>query len=46
MINSVVNGQEECVDLHIYDLVKAFDALWVAELFEQLVGYTACPGQG
>jgi hypothetical protein len=36
IINSVVNGQEECVDLHIYDLVKAFDALWVADCMNDL----------
>ena len=36
IINSVVNGQEECVDIHIYDLVKAFDALWVADCMNDL----------
>ena len=29
IINSVVNGNEEPVDLQIYDLVKCFDALWL-----------------
>ena len=27
VINSVIKGKGECVDLQIYDLEKAFDAL-------------------
>lgn len=29
IINSVVNGKEEPIDLQIYDLEKCFDALWL-----------------
>ena len=31
IINSVVNGNESCVNIQIYDLEKAFDALWLEE---------------
>ena len=31
IINSVIKGKEACIDLQIYDLVKAFDALWLEE---------------
>ena len=31
IINSVVNGNESCVDIQIYDLEKAFDALWLED---------------
>ena len=36
IINSVINGKTGCVDLQIYDLVKAFDALWVADCMNAL----------
>ena len=36
IINSVVNGHGGCVDLQIYDLVKAFDALWLADCMNDL----------
>ena len=36
IINSVVNGSGACVDLQIYDLVKAFDALWVTDCMNDL----------
>ena len=29
VINSVINGNEECIDIQIYDLMIAFDALWL-----------------
>ena len=31
IINSVIKGNEECIDIQIYDLVKAFDALWLED---------------
>ena len=31
IINSVVKGESESVDIQIYDLVKAFDALWLED---------------
>ena len=36
VINSVVNGNGGCIDLHIYDRVKAFDALWVIDCMNDL----------
>ena len=29
IINSVVQGESGCIDIQIYDLVQAFDALWL-----------------
>ena len=31
IINSVINGKETCIDVQIYDLEKAFDALWLED---------------
>ena len=31
IINSVVNGSEDSVDIQIYDLEKAFDSLWLVD---------------
>ena len=31
VINSVVQGEAECIDIQIYDLVQAFDALWLED---------------
>ena len=31
IINSVVKGNEDCIDIQIYDLEKAFDALWLED---------------
>ena len=36
IINSVVQGNRGCVDIQIYDLVKAFDALWVEDCMNDL----------
>ena len=36
IINSVVKGKEECVDIQIYDIEKAFDALWLADCFNDM----------
>ena len=29
IINSVIQGESGCIDIQIYDLIKAFDALWL-----------------
>ena len=29
IMNSVVQGKSECIDIQIYDLVQAFDSLWL-----------------
>ena len=31
VINSVLKGENACIDIQIYDLVKAFDVLWLAD---------------
>ena len=31
IINSVIKGNEACIDIQIYDLEKAFDALWLED---------------
>ena len=40
IINSVIHGKESCIDIHIYDLEQAFDALWLddcmSDLFDSL----------
>ena len=36
MINSVINGKEDCVDIQVYDIEKAFDSLWLDECFNDL----------
>ena len=41
IINSVVHGESGCVDIQIYDLVQAFDALWVDECLNDV--YDALP---
>ena len=36
VINSVVKGNEECIDIQIYDLEKAFDALWLEDCLNDI----------
>ena len=36
IINSIVKGNEECIDIQIYDLEKAFDALWLEDCLNDL----------
>ena len=36
IINSVVRGGEECIDIQIYDIEKAFDALWLEECLNDI----------
>ena len=36
IINSMIKGKEDCIDIQIYDLEKAFDALWLDECFNDL----------
>ena len=31
IINSVLNSESECIDIQIYDLIKAFDVLWLID---------------
>ena len=36
IINSVIRGDEDCVDIQIYDLEKAFDALWLTDCLNDI----------
>ena len=31
IINSVIRGKEDCIDIQIYDIEKAFDGLWLQD---------------
>lgn len=37
VINSVINGNEECIDLQIYEIEKAFDALWLEDCLNDII---------
>ena len=43
VINSVVKGGEDCIDIQIYDIEKAFDSLWLDECFNDL--YDVLPNE-
>ena len=36
IINSVVKSESVCADIYIYDIVKAFDALWLSDCMNDL----------
>ena len=36
IINSVIRGKEECVDIQIYDIEKAFDGLWLQDCMNDM----------
>ena len=36
IINAVVKGDEECIDVQIYDIQKAFDALWLEDCLNDI----------
>jgi hypothetical protein len=36
IINSVMKSESECIDIQIYDLVKAFDVLWLLDSMNDL----------
>ena len=31
IINSVINGDGDCIDIQIYDVIQCFDALWLED---------------
>ena len=37
IINSVLNGLDGCIDIQIYDLVQAFDALWLDDCMNDIL---------
>ena len=36
IINSVIKGKAECIDIQIYDIQKAFDTLWLTDCMNDL----------
>ena len=36
IINSAVKGDDDCIDIQIYDIEKAFDALWLEDCFNDI----------
>ena len=43
VINAVIKDGKSCIDIQIYDLVQAFDALWLADCMNDL--YDTIPAQ-
>lgn len=41
VINNVISGGKDCIDIQMYDLVQAFDALWLEDCMNDL--YDAIP---
>ena len=41
IINSVIQGETGCIDIQIYDIVQAFDALWLEDCLNDI--YDALP---
>ena len=41
IINSVLKGEGKCIDIQIYDIIQAFDALWLQDCMNDL--YDALP---
>ena len=44
IINSVLKGEAKCIDIQIYDLIQAFDALWLQDCMNDL--YDSVPKSG
>ena len=45
IINSVINGKSKCVDIQIYDIKQAFDALWIQDCMKDLFDVVPCTGR-
>ena len=39
VINAVVQGEDSCIDIQVYDLEQAFDALWLEDSLNDLYDY-------
>ena len=37
IINSVVKGDDDCIDIQIYDIEKCFDALWLEDCLNDVI---------
>jgi hypothetical protein len=45
IINSVLKGEAKCVDIQIYDIKQAFDALWLQDCMNDLYDVVPCTGR-
>ena len=45
IINSVVKGKEDCVDIQIYDIEKAFDGLWLEDCLNDIYDVVPQPNK-
>ena len=45
IINSVLKGEAKCVDIQIYDIKQAFDALWLQDCMNDLYDAVPCTGR-
>ena len=36
IINSILKEEKSCIDIQIYDIVKAFDALWLEDCMNDM----------
>ena len=36
IVNAVVKGNEECIDIQVFDLEKAFDSLWLEDCMNDM----------
>ena len=36
IINSVIQEEKSCIDIQIYDIVKAFDTLWLEDFMNDM----------
>ena len=37
VINSVVRGSMKCIDIQVYDLLEAFDSIWLVDCLNNIV---------
>ena len=44
IINAVINGGAKCIDIQIYDIIQAFDALWLQDVMNDL--FDSLPDSG
>ena len=42
IINSVIQGEDTCIDIQVYDIEQAFDSLWLEDCLNDL--YDSLPG--
>ena len=39
IINSVIRGDEDCIDIQIYDIVKCFNGLWLEDCLNDVFDF-------